>query len=101
MGGDVEARYNLGAEEEDAGNMSRAAKHWMIGAMAGDDDSLDAIRECFMHGDATRDDFEKALHSHKESKDEEKSIQRFLYGASLGLDALAAANNQSVEEHSV
>ena len=76
MGGNVKARYNLGAIEGNAGNMSRAMKHWMISAGAGFDESLGAIRECFLKGHATKDDFEKALRAHKEAKDEVKSDQR-------------------------
>ena len=76
MGGYVNARYNLGCMEEEAGNMSRAVKHWMIAAGAGDDDSLSNIRGCFMSGHASKDDFEKALRAHKESNDEMRSNQR-------------------------
>ena len=76
MGGDVYARHNLGGSEYSAGNMSRAVKHWMISAGAGNDKSLAAIRECYLRGHATKDDFEKALRAHKESKDEMKSDKR-------------------------
>ena len=76
MGGDVEARHILGNIEEEAGNMSRAMKHWMISAGSGRDDSLTAIRKCFLNGHATKDDFEKALRAHKGAKDEMKSEQR-------------------------
>ena len=70
------ARGNLGGLEYHAGNMSRAMKHWMISAGAGDDVSLKKIRDCFLEGHATKDDFEKALRAHKESADEMKSDQR-------------------------
>ena len=89
IGGDVTARFNLGAfeeEEEEEGNMSRAVKHWMISAGAGDNDSLKNIQECFVNGHVTKDDFEKALRAHKKAKDEMKSDQR---------DAAAAARVQS------
>ena len=76
IGGDVCARHNLGIYEYNAGNMNRAVKHWMIAAAAGSDKSLTNIRRCFMDGHATKDDFEKALRSHKEAKDEVKSDQR-------------------------
>ena len=76
MGGDVDARHNLGCMEEEAGNMDRAIKHWMISAGAGDDDSLEAIRKCFMKGHVTKDDFEKSLRSHKDANDEMRSEQR-------------------------
>ena len=48
----------------------------MISASAGYDDSLNEIKECFVNGYATKDDFEKALRAHKEAKDEMKSEQR-------------------------
>ena len=76
MGGDVMARHNLRVVEAEAGNMKRAMKHWMISVGAGCDMSLKAIRGCFMHGAATKDDFEKALRAHKEAADEMKSDQR-------------------------
>ena len=55
------ARHTLGGIEENAGNIDRALKHWMISTGAGYDDALAAIRECFVAGHATKDDFEKAL----------------------------------------
>ena len=48
----------------------------MISAIAGDDDSLEKIRKCYMNGWATKDDFEKALRAHKEAKDGMRSDQR-------------------------
>ena len=76
MGGNVSSRYNLGIEEENVGNMSRAMKHWMIAARAGDDEALNEIRDGYLAGHVTKDDFEKALRANKESKDEMKSDQR-------------------------
>ena len=76
MGGDVEARHNIGKFEAKAGNMNRALKHWMISAGSGDDESLTGIRLLYMDGNATKDDFEKALRAHKESKDDMESDQR-------------------------
>ncbi|KAL7523143.1 hypothetical protein ACHAXR_000040, partial [Thalassiosira sp. AJA248-18] len=76
MEGHVLARHNLGIFEENAGNMSRAMKHFMISAGFGDDDSLKKIRDGFSDGHATKDDFEKALRAHKESIDEMQSDLR-------------------------
>ena len=84
MGGDATARHNLGCVEEDAGNMNRAMKHWIISAGAGDDVSLKKIREGYLNGAATKDDFETALRAHKEAKDEEKSDQREAAAAFYG-----------------
>ena len=63
MGGDVFARYNLGMEGN-AGNMDRAVKHWMVSAGAGFGDCLKIVRQCFLNGHVTKDDFEKALRAH-------------------------------------
>ena len=76
MRGDVDARYNIVIFEARAGNENRAVKHWMIAAGAGHDESLKAIRECFLRGHATKDEFEKALRAHKEANDETKSDMR-------------------------
>ena len=82
MGGNVVARYNLGTLEMNDGNVNRAMKHFMIAAGAGKDKSLKAIQELFMNGHVTKDDFEKALRSHKEAKDQVKSNQREAAAAS-------------------
>ena len=84
MGGVVEARHNLGSFEGHAGNMSRAVRHWMISAGAGYDNSPKEIRRCYLNGHATKADFENALRSHKEAKDEMKSDQRDEAAAFLG-----------------
>jgi len=76
MRGDARARHNLGLSEQIAGNTSRAMKHWMISAAAGWDDSLKEIREGYLKGYVTKDNFEDALRSHKDAKDEIKSDQR-------------------------
>ncbi|KAL7540297.1 hypothetical protein ACHAXR_010007 [Thalassiosira sp. AJA248-18] len=76
MGGCETSRYNLGAVEEEVGNMNRAMKHFMISAGFGHDSSLKEIQNGFSDGHVTKDDFEKTLRAHKESKDEMQSDQR-------------------------
>ncbi|KAL7528449.1 hypothetical protein ACHAXR_002453 [Thalassiosira sp. AJA248-18] len=76
MGGHVTARHYLGRVEEKAGNVNRAMKHFMISAGFGCDNSLKHIRHGFSCGFVTKDEFEKALRAHKESKDEMHSYQR-------------------------
>ena len=93
MGGDIAARYNLGAFEANAGNFEKAIKHFMISAGAGYDDSLKEIQKCFRNGYATKDDFEKALRAHKKASDEMKSDQR--EAAAAALAARAAAGGES------
>ena len=75
-GGHVGARYNLGALEEDAGTISRALKHYMIAAGCGDNESLKKIREFYMNGHATKDDYANALRAHQKYVDGIKSAQR-------------------------
>jgi TPR repeat protein len=85
MGGHVVARHNLGCTEGQAGNMNRAVKHYMISAGAGYNDSLHNIRQFFLNGRATKDDFERALRAHKEANDDMKSDQRDAAAAALAL----------------
>jgi TPR repeat protein len=75
-GGDLFSIFNLGGMEMGAGNWDRAVKYWMIAAGAGHHNSLSNLREAFLDGYATKDNFEKALRAHKESEDEMKSDQR-------------------------
>ena len=76
IGGDVKARYNLGALEEDGGDMNRSLKHYMIAAGCGHDKSLKVIREFYIDGHATKDDYAKALRAHQKYIDGIKSAQR-------------------------
>ena len=76
IGGDVSARHNLGCLEERAGNMSRALKHLMIAAGCGHDKALKEIREFYMSGHATKDDYAKALQAYQNYVDGIKSAQR-------------------------
>ena len=76
MKGHVKARDNLGIMEENAGNTERALKHYMIAASAGDNDSLDCIKDMYSDGDATKEDYTKALKSYQIYLDEVKSKQR-------------------------
>ena len=68
MAGDADARHNLGVNEEEAGNTERALKHHMIAAGCGDNDSLNYIKDFYSDGDASKDDYMKALQSPSISK---------------------------------
>ena len=61
MGGHAVARHNLGVKEARVGNMNRALNHIMIAAGVGYTRSLEHIKLMFMRGDATKDDYAKAL----------------------------------------
>jgi hypothetical protein len=76
MAGNVRARYNLGCDEHDAGNMDRAYKHWMISANDGCDLSMKEVEEGYKSGFVTKDDFAKTTRPYGNSIDEMKSDDR-------------------------
>ena len=76
IGGDLVSRHNLGNAEGRAGNMERALKYLMIAAGSGFSHSLENIKRMFMNGDATKDDYAKALLSYQANLVEIKSAQR-------------------------
>ena len=76
IGGDVRARYNLGIDEKNEGNMSIALKHFMIAVGCGHDESLKVVREFYVNGHATKDDYAKALRAYQKYLDGIKSAQR-------------------------
>ena len=76
IGGHAIARHNLGWIEERAGNMGRALKHHMIAVERGHDQSLKTIKEFYMNGHATKDDYAKALREYQRYVDGVKSDQR-------------------------
>ena len=87
IGGHSVARNNLGVLERDVGkdnlgseacvgNMNRALKHFMIAAGGGNEPSVTNIKELYMNGYATKDDYTKALHAYQSYLDYIKSDQR-------------------------
>jgi len=58
------------------GNMDRALKHFMISASDGLSGSLEAIKQLFIDGHATKEDYTKALQLYQAYLDEIKSDQR-------------------------
>ena len=76
IGGDATARHNLGVIEYHAGNMDRAMKHYMIAVGVGYTESLENIKQLFMAGYATKDDYAKALCVYQANLVEIKSPQR-------------------------
>ena len=86
IGGDVQARYNIGISEYKTGNMDRALKHFMIAAGCGYTCSVKkGIKQLYLEGHATKDDYTKALRLYQEYLGEIKSPQR---------DKAAAANEE-------
>jgi len=76
MGGNAVARYNLGIEEKNTGNMDRALRHFMIAVNHGYVHALKKIRELYSNGHATKEDYTKALQAYQEYLSEVKSPQR-------------------------
>ena len=76
MGGDENARHNLGAYENNAGNFGRAIKHYMIAVGCGDNLSLNKIKQLYSKGNATKDDYAKALQAYQAYLSEIKSYDR-------------------------
>ena len=66
-----------------ARNMDRALKHFMIAAGSGITDSLEIIKQMFINGDATKDDYAKALQAYQAYLVEIKSPQRDEAAASI------------------
>ena len=77
MGGIAIARHNLGCiEAAQANNWDRAVKHFIIAAGDGYNDSVKGIQLLYMDGDATREDYSKALQAYQKYLDEIRSEQR-------------------------
>ena len=76
MSGYIKARHNLGCMEGRAGNHQRAFKHLFIAANAGDKLSLDTVKEGYMDGSVTKDEYANTLREYQKSQDEMKSKAR-------------------------
>ena len=85
MRGGVYARHNLGLVEGETGNMDRALKHYLIASRNGYADSLKCIKQLYLDGYATKEDYTTALQSYQAYLGEIKSKQR---------DDAAAADNR-------
>jgi len=76
IGGDSEARHNLGSMEGRAGNIGRALRHYLIAVHGGHNPPLKIIKDLYSNGQATKDDYTTALRSYQEYLGEIKSKQR-------------------------
>ena len=88
IGGNVNSRFNLGLIANESENAELAIKHLVIGAKAGHDESLAAIKKCYDQGFVQKDVFAEVLRVHKAANDEMKSVERDKAAkerASLGL----------------
>jgi len=76
MRGCIGARYKLGFDEENKGNMDRAIKHYMIAVESGHGDSLTGIKELYADKHATKEDYANALRARQVHLSDIKSEQR-------------------------
>ena len=54
----------------------RAVKHFIIGAVLGDDNAIQQLKECYKDGHVSKEDFAAALRDHQTAVDATKSPQR-------------------------
>ena len=76
MGGSIPARTILGIFEENRSNWIRALKHHMVAVEGGSSPALEQIKVLYKKGQATKDDYTKALQSYQAYLGEIKSVQR-------------------------
>jgi len=76
IGGYACARTNLGVIEWEAGNYDRTIKHYILAAREGESNSLKNMKSMYMGGQASKDDYAKALRGYQSYLDEIKSDQR-------------------------
>ena len=76
MHGSVYARHNLACSEHRAGNWKRAVKHYMIAAGAGYNNSVKNIQQLYLDGNATKEDYTKALLAYQAYLEDVRSEQR-------------------------
>jgi TPR repeat protein len=76
IAGHPRARHNLAIREWRNGRIDRAMKHYIIAANLGLDESIQSLKECYVHGEVSKGDFATALRARQAAKDEMKSPQR-------------------------
>jgi len=76
VGGHPTARHNLGCDELNNGNPEKAAKHWIIAATHGNDDSIKGLMMVFKGGAISKEVLAAALRANQAAVDAAKSPQR-------------------------
>ncbi len=76
IGGHPDARGLLALHEMDNGRFDRAAKHWMINANLGCEPSLKCIKDLFVKGIVSKEDYASALRGYQAAVNETKSAER-------------------------
>jgi hypothetical protein len=70
------ARHNLGCEEAMNGRFERARKHFIIAANLGHHPSLKFVKELYVDGHASKEDYADALRAYQVAVDATKSTER-------------------------
>jgi TPR repeat protein len=84
IGGHPSARYNLGYYEGKKGGLGggrnemhdRAAKHYIIAARLGHDEALNKVKQGFVAGLVSKEDYASTLRGHQAAVDATKSTHR-------------------------
>ncbi len=76
IGGHPDARGLLALYEMDNGRFKRASKHYIIAASLGCIVSLSAVKNLFVQGIVSEDDYAAALRAHEATVNETKSTER-------------------------
>ena len=76
IGGHPQARGLLASHELENGRPDRAAKHYIIAANLGHDFSLQLIKDLFIWGIVTKEDYAAALRGYQAAVNETKSAER-------------------------
>ena len=76
MNGDVDARVRLFGIEGKAGNRDRAMKHILMAARAGDNEALEKVKEGFMRGIFSKEEYGISLRAYHKRTEEAKSVER-------------------------
>ena len=76
IGGHHHARYLLACYEDENGNFERAAKHLIINANLGCNESLQWIKDLFIQGIVSKDEYAAALRGYQAAVNETKSPER-------------------------
>jgi TPR repeat protein len=76
IGGDPQARHDLGCHEELNGRSDRAVKHFIIAANLGYEASMKALLEAYKDGRITKDEYGSTLRTHQAAIEATKSSQR-------------------------
>ena len=76
IGGHPDARILLAAHEMENDRKERAAKHLMIAANLGYDPSLKPIKDLFVEGIVSKEEYAAALRGYQTAANETKSAER-------------------------